>query len=741
MTQALQTAPPGKGLVTAQDIAAATGRHKSSIIRRAEKEGWPFEVVPVRGGNRRDYLPEGLPEDARVALAKKQGPRLRPSGYAGQGGEQGAGSNGQVSLSQGQINTALAKADLLRLYTGRLKKAKWGNKKQIRRDFMRAYNSGIAYPQIFEVLDTVDWKTIEGWKRTIKSGGDILELADRRGFSKRGVRGIGPEQTDILLRCALHPNKPLISEVIRMARAIMQTQNIQDGNSDATYRRWLDDWIGHHHDIWTFSRKGAKAWNDDCAYSIERDYSVIQVGDILVADGHVLNFEILNPWTGKPKRMTMIVWKDMKSNFPLGWEIMPTENTQAIASALRWAILRLEKIPQIAYLDNGKAFGAKYFQGVDFDQAGFAGLFERLGIKTIFAWSYHGQSKTVERFFGTFAELERWCPTYTGTSIEHKPPRMMRGEKLHRRIYDRLTEGKCITLEQAHRAIATWFDTYVQRPQQGHLDGAAPIEIFLEGKGPGVDPVQLRYLMLSEENRIIRRNGVPWMGKNYYAPELYGRRHPVTIRYDIQDTASVLVFDDNGKFLCEAFETEKVHPAASILGTEEDRERLAEQIELKRHQEKETSASARVFLEQHILPVQRKMLEGVEPEVGGQRSEVRGQGKVVKLTTLEEKRVEAQAEETLRLTRERMPELETDYVPDLALVEASTDLWTRVDQMTDKERFRKLIELEVRGWVLPKVEKAWMRYYEMTPEYTAHQALFAEYRANVMVFWRRAANI
>ena len=74
------------------------------------------------------------------------------------------------------------------------------------------------------------------------------------------------------------------------------------------------------------------------------------------------------------------------------------------------------------YLDNGRAFRARFFRGVDLEQSGFEGLFARLGIKTIFAWPYHGQSKTVERFFGSFAELERLSPTYTGTSIEHKPP-------------------------------------------------------------------------------------------------------------------------------------------------------------------------------------------------------------------------------------------------------------------------------------------------------------------------------
>jgi putative transposase len=112
--------------------------------------------------------------------------------------------------------------------------------------------------------------------------------------------------------------------------------------------------------------------------------------------------------------MTLILFYDMRSNMPLGWEIMPTENTAAISSALRRAVLRLGKYPRVVYLDNGRAFKARFFKGCqDFDEAGYSGLYERMGCQTIYAWPYHGQSKTVERFFGSFVELERLCPTYS----------------------------------------------------------------------------------------------------------------------------------------------------------------------------------------------------------------------------------------------------------------------------------------------------------------------------------------
>lgn len=109
-------------------------------------------------------------------------------------------------------------------------------------------------------------------------------------------------------------------------------------------------------------REGEKALNDKVEPYIERDLSKIEVGDVLVADGHVLNFEVINPFTGKPTRATLVGFLDWKSTALVGYEIMMTENTQCIASALRNAILNLGKIPKIVYQDNGRAFKAKYFQ-------------------------------------------------------------------------------------------------------------------------------------------------------------------------------------------------------------------------------------------------------------------------------------------------------------------------------------------------------------------------------------------
>jgi len=365
---------------------------------------------------------------------------------------------------------------------------------------------------------------------------------------------------------------------------------------------------------YTMWREGKKAWNDKCAISIMRDWELVQVGDVVIADGHTLNFETLDPETGKPKRMTLLLFFDGASSYPLGWEIMATENTACISSAFRRACLALGMFPRVIYIDNGKAFRSKFFKGTpDFEQAGISGLYASLGCEVIHAWPYHGQSKPIERFFGTFHEMEKLVPSYTGNSIEAKPARMKRSEVMHRKLYDQMG-GRPLTLEETHYAVALWFAEYARRPSRArHLRGRTPGEVFEAGRGPGVDMDRLTLMMMHKEIKTISKEGIKHHGRWFWHEALANRRHPVVIRYDAQSPHSVLVYDQrNGEFLCKALNREHyqiasgIHPAAQHLGTEEQQRALTAAIELKKGQEKDAGANIKALYEDIIQPeVQR----------------------------------------------------------------------------------------------------------------------------------------
>ena len=513
-------------------------------------------------------------------------------------------------LSPKQLEVALARVDLLNVYSKFV--ARSGiTRLKAKRNFVALFNSN-AFPELLNKIGKLSFKTIERWKKIyFENNKDYRCLAPQYKIKK--TTSITLAESEILTRLFLNPNQPLISEVIRSAQDIFIARRFENVKSVNTYRRYLLDWKKEHYADYVFFREGEKALDDKVIPYLERDYDRIQVGDIIVADGHVLNFEIINPYTGKPKRMMMVLFFDMKSSFPLGWDISPTENTMTIAIALRRSILRLGKFPRIVYLDNGRAFGAKFFNGVDFKTSGITGLFERLGAKVITATPYHGQSKTIERFFRTFSELERMVPTYSGTSIELKPARMNRGEKLHMKLHEKMMHGTSLDIFTAHKAVAWWFDRYAERAQQdGHLKGMRPLDLFETGKGPGIDRAQLIHLMMTQEVKSIARNGIRMFGTSYWNESLFGKEwDEVTVRYDLLENDSIFVYDSAGEFICEAKRIDKVHPAAGILGTEEDVKLLHDQLERKQSLKKLIVGDAKQFLADEVYPAVQKQFNEI----------------------------------------------------------------------------------------------------------------------------------
>jgi putative transposase len=556
-------------MVTVPEVAAALRVTSRAVTKRASKETWLFEVANKRGDRRFPW--NGLPEDVRLAITAHEqnaAPKNRTLSLYNRCAPVSVGS---PDLADFQNKVALARADLLRVYLQEKAQARTRGKSVIEAadDLLTAYNTGHLLPETFQTLGTVARPTIEAWAKAWRdSGHDYTALAPRWG-NRKGQRKVTADEFNVLLSFALHPNRLRISEAVRVTKVALGRRATPSPSSPDTLRRALVDWRKNHYDQWVFAREGAKALNDRCLPFLERDAGLLEVGQVLVADGHKLNFQILHPFTGKPCRMNMVLWYDWASRWPCGFEIMPNENVQCVASSLRKAILNLGKIPQVAYLDNGKAFKARIFTDdtIDFEEAGFYGMFARLGIETVFAWPYNAQSKPVERFFETFGELERLLPTYTGTSIQDKPAWMMRNEKLHQAVHQKKYGGWVPTIEEAQVIINGWFAEYGQRTHEG-LKGLCPADVFTSGKGPGVDPEALRHLMLSMEIGHIRRNGIPFLTRDYYAPELYGLRDRVLVKYDLSDLSHVLVFDITGKrFICRAEARQAVHPIARIAGT------------------------------------------------------------------------------------------------------------------------------------------------------------------------------
>lgn len=508
-----------KEVYSTLEASLLLGMAVKNLLQRAIREGWQSRRRIGRGGGK-EWLVSSMPEETRVAIRTAEEKQALAACPASAPLPALSSAVTTAIMDDRRRYKALARADLVRQYLAWQRK--YGATRVQKNEFIMAYGAG-AWPKLLEEVGPVSWQTLERWKLEQERAGSVLALADKRGVTHKGKTMLTDEHKRVILGHILNPNGPNVNQCVREVQKKFKALEISIP-SEPTIRRFVRHYMEECFDEWTLFREGKKAWNDKCAISLLRDWNLVGVGDVVIADGHTLNFETLNPATGKPMRMTIVLFYDGASNCPLGWEIMPSENVDSISAAFRRTCIMLGKFPRVVYLDNGRAFRAKYFKGcADFEQAGFLGLYRDLGCSVIHAWPYHGQSKPIERFFGTFHDMEVWMPSYTGNDIAHKPARMKRGEDLHRQLYDKLG-GRPLTLEETHAQVARWFVDYANRPQyRTHLHGRTPGEVFMEGRGAALssqDMQKLALFMMQKEVRTITKDGIRVNGRLYWHEKL-----------------------------------------------------------------------------------------------------------------------------------------------------------------------------------------------------------------------------
>jgi putative transposase len=201
-------------------------------------------------------------------------------------------------------------------------------KRKIINQILKEYNSGALLPDISKKLKKISRPTLYRWIKAYKEGGIDALVPEYRGPKTSEIL---PGEKDFLLKFLLNQNKKTISDAIRECKRYLGSFS---PSAPTTLRRYVNDFKKNNYDVWTLEREGEKAWNDKVAPYQDRDPMSLYVGEVLVADGHKLNFRVKDPITGKEKRPTLVMFWDWKSAYPVGWEIMMTENIQCITGAL-----------------------------------------------------------------------------------------------------------------------------------------------------------------------------------------------------------------------------------------------------------------------------------------------------------------------------------------------------------------------------------------------------------------------
>lgn len=555
-------------------IAEVKGLKSTRSIRIAIQKGkYMARDVKVNGGTSYEILYSSLESEIQEKLEDEtiKSTALIPV------------ENKVNFISENAKLNALARVDIVTaLFNLR---TKYQTKKEADEIFLDLYNSGMYLPQIYKFVGSISIGTLHRWVKAYENYG-INGLLPQRKTSQQNEYNtiLNNEMKQIFLKYLLHPNQFSIGKAINLTKHILEKRGYEDIPCNLTFRRFAKHFKKTNYSKWVLMREGEKAYHDKVEAYIERDISKLEVGDVLIADGHVLNFQVINPFTGKPTRATLVGFLDWKSTALVGYEIMMTENTQCIASALRNSILNLGLIPKIVYQDNGKAFKAKYFQHTDFDEAGFNGVYSNLGIKSVFAKPYNARAKVIERFFLEFQEeFEKMMPSYIGTSIEDKPVWLKRGEKLHKQMHKKTTKNYSPTVQDVIKYIDCWIDYHNSKICPNDKNKTIK-EMLQQVQKQEIDKNILNDLMMKTETRTINRHGITFLGLHYRSEILLDLRESVFIRYSLFDLSKIYVYSMKGEFLCVARQEEKIHPMANHLGTVKDMEEFKQRIQKQKRQ-------------------------------------------------------------------------------------------------------------------------------------------------------------
>lgn len=552
--------------VAESQVAQALDVGIKAVQLRAVKDHWPVMRRPKQGGSERFFIRDLLPADVKQSLATAQAVT-------------GLGLPSLVHdtpVPKRSKSVGLAKYNLVHAYRCAKEKAGWGKMGQAAEDFLLAYNAGLLLPQVLEVVGEIRPRTIEALDKKLQRNNDnYLCLCDGRGgWKKHGTnkykeRKLSEAAKAAFLKCYLHGSRPSIIMAIRAARITLERHGMPEAATDSTFRRWFIDYKQYNAGVICLAREGMKAYQDKFGAYISRDTTMLKVGQCLVADGKTLNFFIRHPETGRKCRMTLIVFFDWASRYPVGWQIMPTEDQLGILAAFRNAVETLGRYPDSVYLDNGRAFKSKLFTHTDPDFEDMTGLYARVGTAVMTAKPYNGRAKVVERFFQTFQEqFEFMMPSFCGDSIATRPAWLSRNETFHQKWHQARTGGWLPSIRDAAFFIKSYIQWYAQQPHAG-LDGS-PADLFLPNRGPGVDPVQLNHDFLWRIEVQPRNCRVTLWGIDYEADCLHNldRGQKIRAMVDVADMNQAWCYTLDGAYLGEVHPVQALNPVARLFGDE-----------------------------------------------------------------------------------------------------------------------------------------------------------------------------
>lgn len=409
-------------------------------------------------------------------------------------------------------------------------------KTKVVRELMKCRLSCAKFVEKFNAENgtNITQKQVYDWKKKYRNGG-VSELIDNRGGHNRGCSSIPNEVWEFFLSLYLTEDRRTLKWCYRETK-----KHFGSIPTEQAFARKAST-IPEQTKI--LYREGKEAFKLFTQF-YERDPALLKSNDIWFSDHTTL--DILVNVNGKPKRPFLTAWMDAHSRKIVSWVLRDkSPNTDIVKATLGEGIKEFG-VPEEVYVDNGKDYRAK--DGLS--KAYSHSMASILGINTIYATPYHGQAKTIERFFGTLEDqFSKQFKTYIGSNAKNRP------ERTKRKSDEQLLKA-APTLEEVIEKLDNYIKLYNETQHGGKgMDNLSPNEVYfrdLEEKREIEDYIAFRTLCGRVKEYTVQRNGLRINEATFYDMELVIKyfHKKVRVYYDPNNIDEISVFTLKDEFIC-----------------------------------------------------------------------------------------------------------------------------------------------------------------------------------------------
>lgn len=595
---------------TITQISAALGVHKTSVMRRANKEGWPFTEEPDLGGKKRLYALADLPKSIQKAL--KHYADLQESGAmaeecaatrkmiedaARDGTLKGrefateaerVRADNQLNrcaagieimrrwpiLTAQQMARMLGRMDIVQTYRGWLKDEGRRHGNLALNAFAHIYTDTGAgrSDETRTAIKKVSGRNLRRWVDGFAQRGLEALLDEKDGKALAGHGKIEDQEEMRVFVVALLVEFPHIKDVaidaaistrfvgrlapVRYSLKDARAANLLARPEVSAIRRFREAWQKQHSSAYLALRNPDKWKNEQMLAFGNASEDVVRPnyrwemdstpGDVLLLEPGAAN------GTARYHVLGVIdVWPRRARLL-----VAKTSKSEAIGSLVRRAIIDWGRPERVKH-DNGSDYCANYLNV----------FFTAIGTEIELCQPFSGWHKPhIERLFRTFNHgLVELLAGYIGHNVAERKELEARASFSQRLFQkDGVLEVR-MTADEFQTFCDEWCDNiYEHNPHEG-LNGETPFQRMASWTEPVAqisDERALDVLLAPLAGRdgffSLQKKGIRINGHNFIAAELghYAVGDRFQVRQDVADAGRVFVFDDAGRFVCVAISPE-----------------------------------------------------------------------------------------------------------------------------------------------------------------------------------------